>query len=96
MNAFFIFLLIVLILFVFWRFFYFFRNPSRRSSAPGNAILSPADGYVLYIRYINGSDSEVFSVKNEKRIILRDLMFLRKSDRNLKSGWLIDSAGCSL
>jgi phosphatidylserine decarboxylase len=89
MNSLLICFLIVLFLFVMWRFLFFFRNPQRLSSAPGNAILSPADGYVLYIRYINGSDSEVFSVKNEKRIFLHDLMFLRKSDNNLTSGWLI-------
>ena len=89
MNAFFMSVLSLLILFILWRFMFFFRNPPRQSSAPGNAILSPADGYILYIRYINGTDSEVFSVKCEKSIYLRELMFLRESDHHLKSGWLI-------
>jgi phosphatidylserine decarboxylase len=76
-------------LFAFWRFWFFFRNPKRTSNAPGNAILSPADGFVLYIKFVEKIDREIFSVKNEKPIFLPDLMYLRKTDSNFKSGWLI-------
>jgi phosphatidylserine decarboxylase len=89
MNVIYISVLTVLIIFILWRFIFFFRNPPRQSSAPQNAILSPADGYVLYVRYIESTDAEVFSVKNEKRIFLSELMLLRQSDHHLKSGWLI-------
>jgi phosphatidylserine decarboxylase len=68
---------------------YFFRNPERTSSAEANAILSPADGFVLYIRYIQDPDIEVFSIKKERKILLHELMLLRSSDIEFKSGWLI-------
>ena len=92
MNSFLLACIIILILFVLWRFFIFLRNPERICTAPENAILSPADGYVLYIRHITDTDSEVFSIKNEKRIFLRDLMILRESGNDLRSGWLIGIA----
>ena len=79
----------ILILFITWRFFFFFRNPLRKSSAPENAILSPADGYVLYVRHINDPELEVFSIKRGKKILLSELMILRQSDLDLRSGWLI-------
>jgi phosphatidylserine decarboxylase len=77
------------LLFVFWRFIFFFRNPVRKSSADNNAILSPADGHVLYLKYIHNTDNEVFSVKNERKILLHELMLLGRSYINFKSGWLI-------
>jgi len=89
MNAILITVFIIFLLFVFWRFLFFFRNPQRTSTAAENAILSPADGYVLYVRYLDALDMEVFAIKNEKQIYLHELMLLRKSDLQFKSGWLI-------
>ena len=81
--------ILILLLFIFWRYIFFFRNPARSSSSEGNVILSPADGYVLYIRHILDSDIEVFSVKKERKILLHELMLLRRTDIQFKSGWLI-------
>jgi hypothetical protein len=67
MNTLFVISVSFTLLFVFWRYLFFFRNPARKSSADDNAILSPADGHVLYQKYIHDTDSEVFSVKNEKK-----------------------------
>jgi phosphatidylserine decarboxylase len=80
---------LLLLLFAFWRFIFFFRNPERTSSADDNAILSPADGHVLYIKYVQHPDTEVFSIKNERKILLHELMLLRRADTQLKTGWLI-------
>lgn len=89
MNAFLIIILLILAVFVLWRFMFFFRNPERTSSEDVNAILSPADGYVLYAKYISDPDLEIFSVKNENKIFLHELMLLRRSDIKFRSGWLI-------
>jgi phosphatidylserine decarboxylase len=89
MITFLIIILLFFTLFFLWRFLFFFRNPLRTSSADANAILSPADGYVLYIRYIQESDTEVFSIKNKWKIYLHELMLLRQSDISFMSGWLI-------
>ncbi len=89
MNTFLTIIFLVTLLFVLWRFWYFFRNPERISYAEDNAILSPADGKVLYIRYIQDPAIEVFSIKNERKILLHELMLLHSSDINFKSGWLI-------
>jgi phosphatidylserine decarboxylase len=85
----FIILLTVLTLFILWRFFYFFRNPKRESISSENEILSPADGYILYIKHIDDTDQEIFSIKKGQKIFLRDLMMLRKTEIDLHSGWLI-------
>ncbi len=37
--------------FLAWRFWYFFRDPVRRSP-PGRSLVSPADGRVLYVREV--------------------------------------------
>ncbi|MFH1017668.1 MAG: phosphatidylserine decarboxylase [Pseudomonadota bacterium] len=34
--------------FLFWRFYYFFRDPLRRIPS-GRVVVSPADGYVVYV-----------------------------------------------
>jgi phosphatidylserine decarboxylase len=89
MNTILIILLPVILLFVCWRFIFFFRNPERTSDADENALLSPADGFVLYVRHIHDIDNEVFSIKNERKIFLNELMLLRETDIEFKSGWLI-------
>ena len=89
MNLYLIIIFSFLILFIFWRFLFFFRNPERISRAGEDAILSPADGYILYVKYIEDPDIEIFSIKNKTKIFLHELMLLRKSDTRFKSGWLI-------
>jgi phosphatidylserine decarboxylase len=37
--------------FAFWRFYYFLRDPKRKAPE-GRVIVSPADGYILYIRKV--------------------------------------------
>ena len=91
MNSLFIIFIVVLSLFFLWRFIFFFRNPERQIPASENAILSPADGYVVYIKSVRDINEEIFSVKNSHHILLRDLMMLGETD-NLKSGWLIGIA----
>ena len=39
--------------FLAWRFWYFFRDPARRPP-PGQNVVSPADGRVLYVRQVQG------------------------------------------
>lgn len=42
--------------FVWWRFYFFHRNPPRKI-APGDALLSPADGRVLYCERVDLASS---------------------------------------
>ena len=37
--------------FLFWRFYYFFRDPPRRTPS-GRVVVSPADGYVVYVNEV--------------------------------------------
>lgn len=39
--------------FLAWRFWYFFRDPTRRAP-PGQNVVSPADGRILYVREVQG------------------------------------------
>lgn len=39
--------------FLAWRFWYFFRDPTRRPP-PGRNLVSPADGRILYVRKVEG------------------------------------------
>ncbi len=91
MNLLLIIFIVVLSLFFLWRFLFFFRNPERQIRASENAILSPADGYVAYIKSIRDINEEIFSIKNGHHIFLRELMMLNETD-NLRSGWLIGIA----
>ena len=61
-----------IIFFFFFRFWFFFRNPERKI-AEGNNIVSPADGYVIYIKEIK--DNEVpISIKKGQKITLNELV----------------------
>jgi phosphatidylserine decarboxylase len=91
MNSALIIFIIVLSLFVLWRFIFFFRNPERQIPSSEKAIVSPADGYVVYIKFIRDINEEIFSIKNGHNILLRELMMLNETD-NLMSGWLIGIA----
>ena len=65
-----------------WRFY---RDPERVTPQAENAILSPADGKIIYIKKVE--DGEVpFSSKNGKKFPLNDFT---KSDFLPGSGWLI-------
>lgn len=76
-----------LAVFVAWRFFFFFRNPSRVVQADDRLILSPADGYVMYVRRVLPGEA-VIAVKNGTPILLDDLMTLN-DPRLPRDGWLI-------
>ena len=41
--------------FLAWRFYYFFRDPVRKAP-PGRVLVSPADGYLLYARRVQGGE----------------------------------------
>lgn len=53
--------LLVVLAFLYWRFVWFFRNPPR-SVPPGDNLVSPADGTVVYAQKVK-SGREVFSIK---------------------------------
>lgn len=76
-----------LALFALWRFVFFFRNPRRHVVADDAAVLSPADGFIVYARRVRPGEP-VFAVKEGAPILLDDLMFL--DDPALpRDGWLV-------
>lgn len=64
-------LLSATLIFVGWRFWFFFRNPSRNVPA-GDSMLSPADGYVVYVRRVEAGEVPV-AIKKGRQIILSEL-----------------------
>ena len=73
-------------LFLVWRFF-FLRNPSRQVNADDRLILSPADGFIVYVRRVV-PDEELMSIKKGQPILLGDLLGL--DDPALpREGWLV-------
>ncbi len=58
--------------FFFYRFYYFFRDP-KRVIPNGNNLVSPADGYILYIRKLKGNEIP-FSIKKGQKIMLNELI----------------------
>ncbi|MCU4162877.1 phosphatidylserine decarboxylase [Carboxylicivirga caseinilyticus] len=80
--------LLIVILFIVWRFWFFFRNPNRTIQYNENYILSPADGFIVYIRkVIPGED--IFAIKKGRKILLDELMFLDDQEMLNQPGWLI-------
>jgi phosphatidylserine decarboxylase len=77
----------LLALFAFWRFWFFFRNPPRRIVADDSLVLSPADGFVVYVVRVRPGEA-VFAVKHGDPILLDDLMFL-EDPKLPRDGWLI-------
>ena len=75
-------------LFLLWRFWFFFRNPPRVVPADDDVILSPADGFVVYIRAVKPGD-EIFAVKGRRVIRLDDLMHVGDARLEGLPGWLI-------
>jgi phosphatidylserine decarboxylase len=74
-------------LFVAWRFFFFFRNPKRAVQVDDRLVLSPADGFVMYVVRVKPGEP-VFSVKKGRPIRLDDLMNLDDA-RLPREGWLV-------
>jgi phosphatidylserine decarboxylase len=76
-----------LALFAAWRFLFFFRNPNRKVKTDDRLVLSPADGFVMYVRRVLPGEP-VISVKEGRPILLDDLMTL--DDPLLpRRGWLV-------
>jgi phosphatidylserine decarboxylase len=76
-----------LALFAGWRFLFFFRNPDRKVQADEGLVLSPADGFVMYVRRV-APGQPVIAVKQGHKILLDDLMTL--DDPSLpREGWLV-------
>jgi phosphatidylserine decarboxylase len=61
-------------LFLVWRFYYFFRDPDRRPP-PGDGILAPADGYVVYIHAVRAGEVPV-AIKGRRSFALEELTAL--------------------
>jgi phosphatidylserine decarboxylase len=80
-------LAIFLAAFGFWRFYFFFRNPNRHVTVDERSILSPADGFVIYVLRVEPGQ-ELISVKNGERILLDDLMTL-DDPAVPRQGWLV-------
>jgi phosphatidylserine decarboxylase len=75
------------VLFAAWRFLFFFRNPSRKVIADDRLVLSPADGFIMYVRHVLPGEP-VISIKEGHPILLDDLMTL--DDPCLpRQGWLV-------
>lgn len=76
--------------FVIWRYLLFFRNPDRKIPVNPDTILAPADGQIVYCRYVenNGRDP-ILSLKKRKILRLEDLMNVEHPGLVGKKGWLI-------
>ncbi len=58
--------------FLFWRYVWFFRNPSR-IIAPGDNIVSPADGTIVYVKRLVSED-DVIVIKQGLSAKISDIM----------------------
>jgi phosphatidylserine decarboxylase len=58
--------------YLYWRYVWFFRNPER-SSPPGDNIVSPADGTVVYVRLVK-ANHEVMTIKQGVSARLTDIV----------------------
>ncbi len=62
---------IVTLLFIFWRCWFFMRNPKRYPPS-GDGLLSPADGYVVYVKRVEAGNVPI-TIKNRQHIPLHEL-----------------------
>ena len=76
-----------LALFAAWRFLFFFRNPNRQVKLDDHLVLSPADGFVMYVRRVLAGEP-VISIKEGHPILLDDLMTL-DDPCFPRQGWLV-------
>jgi phosphatidylserine decarboxylase len=58
--------------YLYWRHVWFFRNP-RRTTPPGDSIVSPADGTVVYVRQVL-ANHEVMTIKQGVSARLTDIV----------------------
>lgn len=58
--------------YVFWRYFWFFRNPTRKIPAC-EGMISPADGTVVYVKRLEAKEP-VISIKKKRRISISDIV----------------------
>lgn len=68
---------IFLALFVAFRFYWFFRDPDR-TPPPGTDVLSPADGFVVYVHAVVGGEVPI-AIKHRQGIRLDELTGLAAS-----------------
>jgi len=59
------------ITYVYWRYFYFFRDPHRVITQDESALVSPADGTVIYIKEVL-TDEVLFCTKLGRKISLQE------------------------
>jgi phosphatidylserine decarboxylase len=64
-------ILIVCSVYLYWRYVWFFRNPPRLSP-PGDSILSPADGTVVYVKQVQPHEA-VLNIKKGVVARLEDI-----------------------
>jgi phosphatidylserine decarboxylase len=57
---------------LYWRFVWFFRNPAR-TAPPGEGVVSPADGTVVYVKEV-ASGEQVVSIKQGLAAGLKDIV----------------------
>lgn len=58
--------------FLFWRYVWFFRNPPRHTP-PGDNVVSPADGTVVYVKELE-PDKEVIVIKKGVSASINDIV----------------------
>lgn len=81
-----VFVLVLTTLYLLNRFVWFYRDPVRvPESTEANAIISPADGQVVYIKKFE--DGAVYSEKLGRRIDLTEIAELPQTQG--RSGWII-------
>ncbi len=69
-------------------YLYFHRNPDRKIISDENAVLSPADGKIIYIKKIdNGKIIESIKKKNHMR--LTELLDVTGKDVNCETGYIV-------
>jgi phosphatidylserine decarboxylase len=64
--------LLIPVSYFFWRYVWFFRNPARQVP-PGEHIVSPADGRVVYVARVP-ANAPVISIKNKRALSVADIV----------------------
>jgi phosphatidylserine decarboxylase len=70
--------------YLFWRYIWFFRNP-QRNAPDGEAIVSPADGTVVYVKTIE-PDEEVIAIKQGLSATINDIAYEDLKSRRILIG----------
>jgi len=69
-------------------FLYFHRNPKRDVVSDDRAVLSPADGRIVYIKEIQ-QGTIIESVKKKKHMMLTELLDIKDADSSSATGYII-------